>query len=302
MLVNISKSFGILCNRSVSLKLLYPVKQTVRKITNVNSQGLVVEYLSGDRQGIVTLGLNRPETRNALGKKLLAAFAEIVETVKYDKNSRVLIIHSLVKNAFCAGADLKERAAMPEAEVGPFVSKIRQSITDLHDLPIPTLAAIDGAALGGGLEMALACDMRVSSATAKMGLVETKLAIIPGGGGTQRLPRIVGSALAKELIFTGRIIDGNEAHRIGLVNHVVQQNENSNAAFVKALELAEEIITQGPIAVRLAKLAINKGLDVDLQSGLAFEQACYAQTIGTKDRIEGLTAFKEKRPPKYTAE
>lgn len=267
-----------------------------------SSSGLVVNRLSGNREGIITLGLNRPETKNALGKGVLLNFAEILENVKHDKTSRVLIIHSLVKNIFCAGADLKERATMPEAEVGPFVSKIRQLITDLSNLPIPTIAAMDGPALGGGLEMALACDIRIAASTAKMGLVETKLGIIPGGGGTQRLPRLVGPAVAKELIFTGRILDGEQAFSMALVNHAVAQNEEGTAAYEKALELGEEISCQGPIAVKAAKLAINRGIEVDLTTGLAFEQTCYAQVINTKDRIEGLMAFKEKRPPKFRGE
>ncbi|GBM99765.1 Methylglutaconyl-CoA hydratase, mitochondrial [Araneus ventricosus] len=267
-----------------------PYTKTVRNISVSDFKGFVLQRLSGDREGIITLGLNRPETKNALGKQTIASLFEVIDSIKYDKDARVLVLHSLVKGVFCAGADLKERAVMPEAEVGPFVAKIRQSITDLHDLPIPTIAALDGHALGGGLEMALACDMRVAASTAKMGLVEAKLAIIPGGGGTQRLARIVGPAIAKELIFTARIIDGNQAFKIGLANHVVEQNSDGDSAFKKALELAEEIKTQGPIAVRLAKMAIDRGLDVDLRNGLAFEQAYYSQTIGTKDRYE-VTAF-----------
>ncbi|GFS59286.1 methylglutaconyl-CoA hydratase, mitochondrial [Trichonephila inaurata madagascariensis] len=287
-----SKTFSIFRAFNCHNTLL-TTSRLARSISSSNSKGFVIENLSGDRKGIVTLGLCRPETKNALGKQVIASLFEVLDHIKYDQDARVLVIHSLVKGVFCAGADLKERAAMPEAEVGPFVGKIRQSITNLHDLPIPTIAAIDGHALGGGLEMALACDMRVCSSTAKMGLVETKLAIIPGGGGTQRLPRIVGPAIAKELIFTARIIDGNEACKIGLANHVVEQNSDGNSAYNKALELAEEILTQGPIAIRMAKMAINKGLDVDLYSGLTFEQAGYSQVIGTKDRIEGyeVTAF-----------
>ncbi|GIX95304.1 hypothetical protein CEXT_169761 [Caerostris extrusa] len=262
-----------------------------RNISSVEKLcGLNVERHTG---GLITLGLNRPQTKNALGRENVESFVQVLDKIKDDKEARVLVIHSLVKGAFCVGADLKERAAMSEEEVAPFVTKLRKSITDLHDLPIPTIAAIDGYALGGGLEMALGCDMRVSSSTAKMGLVETKLAIIPGGGGTQRLARIVGPAIAKELIFAARIIDGNEAFKIGLVNHAVEQNSEGDGAYLKAMALAEEILDQGPIALRLAKLAINKGLDVDINSGLAFEQAYYAQTVGTKDRIEGyeVTAF-----------
>lgn len=167
---------------------------------------------------------------------------------------------------------------------------------------MPIIAALDGVALGGGLEMALSCDLRVAADTTKMGLVETKLAIIPGAGGTQRLPRIVGPAMAKELIFTGRVIDGAEAFKLGLVNRVVAQNQEGDAAYGKALELAKEILPQGPIALRMAKTAIDRGIEVDLDTGLTIEEFCYAQVIPTKDRLEGLMAFKEKRSPRYKGE
>lgn len=288
------------CLNKINSLVNFPTKN-VCKISNC-ANDFVVEYGAGDRKGIVKLGLNKPDTKNALSKSMLAAFKDTLESVKYDKEARVFVIHSLVRNIFCAGADLKERALMSESEVAPFVAEIRQVLASLRDLPVPTIAAIDGPALGGGLEMALACDIRIASSSSKMGLVETKLAIIPGGGGTQLLPRLVGPAVAKELIFTGRILDGKQAFNIGLVNHVIDQNTNGNAAYLQSLELADEIKSQGPIAVRLAKMAINKGLDVDVSSGLAFEQAYYSQTIGTKDRIEGLKAFKEKRIPNYRAE
>lgn len=152
---------------------------------------------------------------------------------------------------------------------------------------------------GGGLEIALSCDIRVASSNAKLGLVETKLAIIPGAGGTQRLPRLINTSLAKELIYTGRIFDGNYAKEIGLVNHVVEQNETGDAAYQKSLSIAEEILPNGPVALKMAKAAINRGIEVDLNSGLNIEEACYAQIIPTKDRSEGLAAFKEKRKPVY---
>lgn len=179
---------------------------------------------------------------------------------------------------------------------------MRKTFNELHHFPIPTISAIDGAALGGGLEMALATDLRVVASSAKLGLVETKLAIIPGAGGTQRLPRTIPVPIAKELIFTGRILDGQEAHQLGIVNHVVEQNKSRDAAYLRAVELAEQIVPQGPIALKMAKMAINHGTEVDLQSGLAFEAAYYAQVVPTKDRIEGLQAFKEKRAPKYVGE
>ncbi|XP_062414796.1 methylglutaconyl-CoA hydratase, mitochondrial isoform X3 [Pungitius pungitius] len=233
--------------------------------------------------------------------------SEAVEDIKKDNRVRSVIICSLVPGIFCAGADLKERSKMHQSEVGPFVSKARALITELvssftGNLPVPTIAAIDGAALGGGLEMALACDIRITSSTAKMGLVETKLGIIPGAGGTQRLPRVIGVSLAKELIFAARVVDGTEACRLGLASHSVEQNKSGDAAYLRALELAREINPQGPIAIRMAKLAINQGTEVDLSTGLAIEEACYAQVIPTKDRLEGLSAFKEKRRPYFKGE
>lgn len=256
-----------------------------------------VQYL--EEGAVAVFSLNRHSARNAISKSLLTKLQDSLQTVRFDSNLRALIIRSLVPGTFCAGADLKERAAMKQEEVGPFVARLRASLSEMANLPIPTIVALDGTAVGGGLEMALACDIRVAAETAKLGLVETKLAIIPGGGGTQRLTRIVGPSVAKELIFTGRIIDGIEAREIGLVNHTVVQNDDGDAAFQRSLDLAREIAPQGPVALKMAKLAINQGSEVDLESGLRFEETCYAQTIHTKDRLEGLMAFKEKRPPKY---
>lgn len=191
---------------------------------------------------------------------------------------------------------------MPQKQVSKFVTNLRTMMSRFHELPIPVICAIDGMALGGGLEMALACDFRIASSSAKMGLVETKLAIIPGAGGTQRLPRLINPSIAKEMIYTSRVVDGAEAKELGIVNHCVKQNEAGDAAYLKSLDIAREILPNGPIAVKLAKVAINRGLDVDLYSGLNVEEACYAQIIPTKDRVEGLTAFKEKRPPRYIGE
>uniref|UniRef100_A0A665U5T2 AU RNA binding protein/enoyl-CoA hydratase n=1 Tax=Echeneis naucrates TaxID=173247 RepID=A0A665U5T2_ECHNA len=253
-------------------------------------------------RGIVVVGINRPKAKNAISKNLVKMMYDAVENIKKNNKVRSVILCSLVPGIFCAGADLKERAKMHQSEVGPFVSKARALITELGNLPVPTIAAIDGAALGGGLEMALACDIRIASNTAKMGLVETKLAIIPGAGGTQRLPRVIGVSLAKELIFAARVVDGAEACRLGLVSNSVEQNKSGDAAYLQALELAREINPQGPIAIRMAKLAINQGIEVDLATGLAIEEACYAQVIPTKDRLEGLAAFKEKRRPNFKGE
>ncbi|XP_049752543.1 methylglutaconyl-CoA hydratase, mitochondrial isoform X5 [Elephas maximus indicus] len=228
--------------------------------------------------------------------------SKAVDALKSDKKVRTIIVRSEVPGIFCAGADLKERVKMHSSEVGPFVSKVRAVVNEIANLPVPTIAAIDGLALGGGLELALACDIRVAASSAKMGLVETKLAIIPGAGGTQRLPRTVGMSLAKELIFSARVLDGQEAKAIGLISHVLEQNKEGDAAYKKALDLAREFLPQGPVAMRVAKLAINQGMEVDLVTGLAIEEACYTQTIPTKDRLEGLLAFKEKRPPRFKGE
>jgi len=267
-----------------------------------SEQDLVVEYLEEENHGIVVFGLNRPKAMNALSKNLCKNLTEAIDAVKFDKNVRVLIIRSHAKGAFCAGADLKERAQMTPAEVGPFVAKGREIIGAWANLPMPVIAAVDGVALGGGLEMALACDLRVASSDARLGLTETKLAIIPGGGGTQRLPRVVGVAKARELIYTARILNGNQAEEIGLVNHCVPQNDAGDAAYLRSLSLAQEILPNGPIGVAMAKMAINRGSEVDLASGLGFEEAAYAQVIPTKDRIEALTAFREKRKPVFRGE
>ncbi|TNM92462.1 hypothetical protein fugu_019474 [Takifugu bimaculatus] len=273
-----------------------------RRLSSESKDELRVRYLDGQDSGIVVVGINRPKAKNAISKNLVKLMFEAVQDIKKNNKVRSVIICSVVPGIFCAGADLKERAKMQQSEVGPFVSKARALISEIGNLPMPTIAAIDGSALGGGLEMALSCDIRIASSTAKMGLVETKLAIIPGAGGTQRLPRLINTSLAKELIFAARVVDGSEASRLGLVSHAVEQNSVGDAAYQRALELAREINPQGPIAVRMAKLAINQGMEVDLSTGLAIEEACYAQVIPTKDRLEGLAAFKEKRLPNYKGE
>ncbi|XP_036897170.1 methylglutaconyl-CoA hydratase, mitochondrial isoform X4 [Sturnira hondurensis] len=232
---------------------------------------LRVRYLEEENRGIVVLGINRAYAKNSFNKNLVKMLSKAVDALKSDKKVRTVIVRSEVPGIFCAGADLKERVKMNSSEVGPFVSKIRAVINEI-------------------------------ASSAKMGLVETKLAIIPGGGGTQRLPRAIGMSLAKELIFSARVLDGQEAKSVGLISHVLEQNQEGDAAYRKALDLAREFLPQGPVAMRVAKLAINQGMEVDLVTGLAIEEACYAQTIPTKDRLEGLLAFKEKRSPRYKGE
>jgi methylglutaconyl-CoA hydratase len=207
----------------------------------------------------------------------------------------VVLVHSLVPGVFCAGADLKERANLSDTETAAYVREIGSSFTELENLPMPVIAVLEGAAMGGGLEMALAADLRVAGENAILGMVETALAIVPGAGGTQRLPRLIGVSRAKELLFTARRISAAEAGRLGLVDRVVPAGE----ALATALALAREILPNGPLALRLAKQAVNRGIALNLSSGLALEQACYAQVIPTQDRQEGLAAFREKRKPRF---
>lgn len=257
-----------------------------------------VERLPGEDAGIVLLGLDRPGAKNALGLQLLKEVRAALEELRLDPALRVVVIHSHVPGIFCAGADLKERSAMSPFEAATFVEDIRAAFTELEELPMPTIAALEGGAFGGGLELALAADLRVAGAGTKMGLVETSLAIIPGAGGTQRLPRLIGVSRAKELIFTARRIGAEEADRLGLVDRVVPAGQ----ALESALELAREILPNGPVALRMAKTAVNQGLDLDLAAGLALERACYAQVLPTRDRLEGLAAFRDKRKPRFRGE
>ncbi len=255
-------------------------------------QPLVLEDRSGQTR---ILTLNRPEVMNSFNFALLRELKEKVEIFQWDPEVRVIIITGAGK-AFCAGADLKERATMPEDQVRKFIFTLRSLFTFIELMNKPVIAAVNGIALGGGTELALACDIRIASESATMGLTETRLAIIPGGGGTQRLPRIVGKGKAKELIFTGRRVDAKEALEIGLVNKVAPAGKLID----ECLEMAAMICEAGPIAITQAKYAVNYGCEVDLHSGLAIESNAYWVTIPTEDRMEGLTAFREKRKPVYT--
>ncbi|SPF31392.1 putative enoyl-CoA hydratase/isomerase YngF [Syntrophobacter sp. SbD1] len=255
-------------------------------------QPMVLEDRSGQTS---ILTLNRPDVMNSLNFDLLRALGEKVQTLQWDPEVRVIVITGAGQKAFCAGADLKERASMPEDQVRQFILTLRSLFTFIEYMNKPVIAAVNGIALGGGTELALACDIRIVSENATMGLTETRLAIIPGGGGTQRLPRIVGKGKAKELIFTGRRVDSKEALDIGLVNKVAPAEKLMDAC----LEMAAMICEAGPIAVSQAKYAINYGCEVDLNTGLAIESNAYWVTIPTEDRMEGLVAFREKRKPVY---
>lgn len=257
----------------------------------MNEQVLLVE----EKDGVAILTLNRPEVMNSFNFALLNALKEQVDALRFKTDVRVIIITGAGPKAFCAGADLKERATLDEQQVKEFIFTIRDLFTTIEYLNKPVIAAVNGVALGGGTELALACDIRIAASNASMGLTETRLAIIPGAGGTQRLPRLVGRGKAKELIFTGRRIDAQEALQIGLVNQIYEQD----ALMAECLKMAAMICETGPIAIEQAKYAINYGIETDLHTGLGIESNAYWTVIPTEDRLEGLAAFKEKRKPVY---
>jgi len=245
--------------------------------------------------GVVTLTLNRPQVMNSLNFPLLHAMRQQIESYRFKPDIRVIIITAAGQKAFCAGADLKERATLSPDQVKEFIFTIRNLFTSIEQLNKAVIAAVNGIALGGGTELALACDIRIASTSATMGLTETRLAIIPGAGGTQRLPRLVGRGKAKELIFTGQRIGAEEALRIGLVNRICEPKELLD----ECRKMAAMICETGPIAIEQAKYAINYGLETDIHTGMAIESNAYWVCIPTEDRLEGLAAFKEKRKPVY---
>jgi len=244
---------------------------------------------------IAVFTLNRPEIMNSFNFALLLALRAAVDEVRFNPEVRVVIITGAGEKAFCAGADLKERITLSPAEVKQFIYTIRTLFTNIELLNKPVIAAVNGVALGGGTELALACDMRIASNTATMGLTETRLAIIPGAGGTQRLPRLIGMGKAKELILTGRRVDAQEALTVGLVNKICEPARLMETAW----EMAGMIRECGPIAVEQAKYAINAGMQTDIHTGMAIESNAYWITIPSEDRLEGLAAFRDKRKPVY---
>jgi enoyl-CoA hydratase len=257
----------------------------------MNDNFLLVE----EDAGIATLTLNRPEVMNSLNFPLLHALRDQIESFRFRRDLRVIIITGSGEKAFCSGADLKERATLGPDQVREYIYTIRNLFTSIEELNKAVITAVNGIALGGGTELALASDIRIASGNASMGLTETRLAIIPGAGGTQRLPRLVGKGKAKELIFTGQRVDAQEALNIGLVNKICEPKDLMEAC----RKMAAAICETGPVAIEQAKYAINYGLETDMHTGLAIESNAYWVCIPTEDRLEGLTAFKEKRKPIY---
>jgi methylglutaconyl-CoA hydratase len=245
--------------------------------------------------GIAIVMLSRPDASNALSRQMLYDLNDIVYDLKNDLDVRVVILTGAGEKAFCAGADLKERKGMTDNEVKQAVRLIGATVNEVESLPQPVIAALNGMAFGGGLELALACDIRVGALEAKVGLTETSLAIIPGAGGTQRLPRLIGLGKAKELIFSAKRLTAEEAEAIGILEYAVPREK----LLEKALKIAESMAKNAPLALIQAKAAINSGVEVDLSTGLKIEELAYNTLIPTEDRLEGLRAFAEKRSPQY---
>ena len=239
--------------------------------------------------GIITL--NRPEARNALNRKMLQELGDAFTGLENDPQIRSIIITG--NKDFCAGADIKEMHAIKPEEIEAFCRWGHKVFDQLEGMGKPVIAAMTGFALGGGCELALACDIRIAGESAKFGQPEVNLGLIPGFGGTQRLSRLVGIAKAKEMILTGKIIDVKEAESIGLVNRVVKDEE----LMIAAEEMAQVIAQKGPIAVKMAKALINENQEID--KGLEKEINLFSQCFSTQDRLEGINAFLEKRKPEF---
>ncbi|WP_409296628.1 enoyl-CoA hydratase-related protein [Peribacillus sp. SCS-26] len=255
-----------------------------------------IEYTAQNHIAVITL--NRPHALNSLDYEMLTELGQIVEKLHTDTSIRAVIFTGAGDRAFCAGADLKERKDLSEAGVRRNVKKILEVLQSVAELPQPTVAAVNGAAFGGGFELLLACDFSFAADTAVMGLTEVSWGIIPGAGGTQRLPRLIGEMRAKELILTARKITAREAFQLGILTGVVPAEE----VFAAARKLAAEILHNAPLAVRSAKHAISAGMGTDLKTGLAIEAEAYERIIPTRDRTEALHAFVEKRKPVFTGE
>ncbi|NYF23914.1 enoyl-CoA hydratase-related protein [Sporosarcina sp. JAI121] len=239
--------------------------------------------------------LNRPGAMNAFNYDMLVELGQITESIRINPDIRVVIFTGSGDRAFSVGADLKERKTLTDLQVKRNIYKIGEVFTAIENLPQPTIAMMNGFAFGGGMELALACDFRIAADTALMGLTETGLAIIPGAGGTQRLPRLIGEAKALELILTARRLSAVEALGYGVLTRIAA----SENLVQETADFAETILANGPIALQQAKFAIKHGMNVDLQTGLAIERKAYEITIPTEDRIEALNAFAEKRKPAF---
>jgi len=254
-----------------------------------------MDYVRVEREdNVAVLTIDRQEKLNALDPQVVEEIGQALLELEAE-GPRAIIVTGAGERAFIAGADIGAMSVMAPLEAKRFSEIGHAAMALLDRSPVPTIAAVNGYALGGGCEVALACDVRIAAENASFGFPEVGLGILPGMGGTQRLPRLIGPALAKELIFTGRRIGAEEAKAIGLVNRVVAEGEALNSA----RELAAEISANGPLAVRHAKAAANRALDVDLVSGLEYEADQFALLFATEDASEGMNAFGERRKPAF---
>ena len=253
-----------------------------------------------EKNFVTTIKLNRVDKLNALNwdliDELTLCVLSVSEKIKKANNTRVVLIGSSTPKSFCAGADLKERSQMTDEKVVETLSKLRKLMDAVAAIPVPTIAVVEGLAFGGGLELALACDIRITTHTSQLGLTETNLAIFPAAGGTQRLPRLIGEAKAKELIFFARKLSGDQAAQLGIVHTV------SAHAWPTAESWAEELCKKGPLALKQAKASIDGGRELPLDAALDHEHNCYLELLPSSDRAEGLKAFLEKRDPHYTGQ
>jgi enoyl-CoA hydratase len=246
--------------------------------------------------GIARITVNRPEKRNALNQGVRMELRQVLDEIENDDNIRVAIITGSGDRAFIGGADIAELKDLTPIACEARASTIGQQLyTDLENINVPLIAMINGFCLGGGCEIAMCCDIRIASETAKIGQPEVNIGIFPGGGGTQRLPRLIGWGRAKELLYTGRIIDATEAERIGLVDKVVPPTELETAV----MELARNIASKSPVIIRLLKKTINKGMYSNLLDGLSYEKSTFSLCFATEDHTEGIAAFLEKRSPQF---
>ncbi len=252
-----------------------------------------IRYEQNGNLAIITL--NRPDSMNAFNYEMLRELGQVAEAIRINPDIRVVIFTGAGEKAFSVGADLKERKTLTEQQVKRNIYKIGEVFSSIESLPQPTIAMMNGYAFGGGMELALSCDFRIAAHDITLGLTETSLAIIPGAGGTQRLPRLIGESKAMELILTARRLNAEEALSYGILTKVVAKE----SLLEETGKFADMMLANGPVALQQAKFAIKHGMNADLQTGLHIERKAYEMTIPTEDRVEALMAFSEKRKPQF---